>query len=153
MMLDKFCQLSAAQALTADAISTNVLDLGPTTNNLTRDLGAGTPLFLTVLVTTVLDSAGEGATMVVTLESDDNTSLSSATTHITLASVAEATLAAGYFIAQAMPLPHGAYQRYVGVRYNVSTEDFTSGNISAWIHYAGFDVATVAYASGFTSGY
>lgn len=146
MLIDAKELLSDEQAITSDAISTNVYDLlpsggsinagdtgGPTANT-TVNIGAGRPLYLFMLVTTTLDTAGEAGTLDVTLESDDNTSLSSATVHMTLTQVAEATLVAGYWIAKAVPLPQGDYQRYVGVRYNVNNGDvFTSGKISAWI--------------------
>lgn len=146
MLIDTKELLSDEQAITSDAISTNVIDLipnggainagdtgGPSANT-TVNIGAGKPLYLYMLVTTTLDTAAEGGTLDVTVESDDNTSLSSATVHMTLAQVAEATLVAGYWIAKGIPLTPGSYQRYLGVRYNVNDADaFTSGKISAWI--------------------
>lgn len=152
MLLDSQLQFSAAQALTATAVSSNIIDLGPLgglTANTIRDIGAGEELHLSILVTTVLDSAGEAATLTVTLESDDNTGLTSATTHWTSSSIAEATLAAGYWIAQGIIIPPGAYQRYVGLRYTVGVESFTSGNVSAWLHYGRFDTRT--YESAFNN--
>jgi hypothetical protein len=117
-------------ALTATAVATNVINLSST--NLLKDIGDGTPVYLVFAVTTVLDSAGEAATLTITLESDDNTSLSSATTHWTSGSIAEATLVAGYKLT--IPLPLGkTYQQYVGVRFTVGTENFTSGNVSAFL--------------------
>lgn len=125
---------SDLQALTATALSTNVIDLGPLSGspsaNTIRDIGAGEVVWLVITVGTVLDSAGEAATLTVTLESDSVATIdSSATTHWTSGSIAEATLAAGYEIA--IRIPPGAYERYLAVRYTVGTEDFTSGTISA----------------------
>lgn len=154
MLLDAYNQFSNAQALTATAVSANIIDLGPLggspTANLIRDIGAGEELHLSILVTTVLDSAGEAATLTVTLESDDNTGLSSATTHWTSGSIAEATLAAGYWVAQGIIIPPGAYQRYLGLRYTVGTENFTSGNVSAWLHKGRFD--TTVYRNAWSTG-
>lgn len=117
-------------ALTATAVATNVIDLSST--NLLKDLGTGKPLYLVFLVTTVLDSAGEAATLTISLESDDNTSLSSATTHWSSSAIAEASLVAGY--KKIVPLPvEKTYQQYLGVRFTVGTENFTSGNVSAFI--------------------
>jgi hypothetical protein len=48
--------------------------LGPVTSNTTRDLGAGEPLHLSILITTTVTT---NVSTVFTLESDDNTSLSS----------------------------------------------------------------------------
>lgn len=144
-----------AAALTATRDSTNVIDLLPqgilgATANTIRDIGAGKMLYLHILVTTTLDSAGEAATLDVTLVSDDNTGLSSATTHITIPQIAEAALAAGTWIAKGIPLPSGAYQRYLGLIYTVGTEDFTSGAVSAWLSDTRYDDRT--YESGWTTG-
>lgn len=132
---DQELMFSDRQALTATALSTNVVDIGPMTGgNTTRDISGGTgggeTLYLVFNVTTTLDSAGEAATLTITLESDDVEAINtSPTVHWTSGSIAEATLAAGYQLA--VGLPSGAYQRYLAVRYTVGTENFTSGNISA----------------------
>ncbi len=163
MLIDKLNTFSWETALTATAIS-DVIDLLPVSGaigagstggpsaNVTKNLGGGQPLYLHVLVTTTLDSSGEAATLTVTLESDDAAALNtSATVHLTVASaVAEATLAAGYWIAKGIPIPPGDYQRYLGVRYTVGTENFTSGKVSAWLSNNRYDDRT--YESGFTTG-
>lgn len=155
MIRDRQNTFSNEQAVTADAISTNVIDLGPLgglpSANTIRDIGAGEPLYLHILVTTVIDSAGEGATLVATLESDSTADLAtSATVHWTSATIAEADLAAGYWVAKGVPLPSGAYERYLGVRYVSGTEDFTSGKIDAWISNNRYDDRT--YRGGFSTG-
>lgn len=134
MILDQELTFSDAQALTATALSTNVIDLGPLSGlpsaNTVRDLGAGDPMWLYIQVHTVLDSSGEGATLTITLESDSVSTIdSSATTHWTSGSIAEATLVAGYEIK--LKLPPGAYEQYLALRYTVGVESFTSGKISA----------------------
>lgn len=162
MLIDKLSTFSWETALTATAIS-DVIDLqvvsgalnagttgGPSANTI-RDIGAGKTLYLHILVTTVLDSAGEAATLTATLESDSTADLAtSATTHWTSGSVAEATLAAGYWVAKGVPIPSGAFERYLGVRYTVGTENFTSGKVSAWLSENRYDDRT--YESGWTSG-
>lgn len=145
MLLDTLCQLDSAHVYTAAAVSTNVMDLGPVTSNTTRDLGAGEPLYLSILITTTVT---DNVSTVFTLESDDNTSLSSATTHWTGNTVLVASLVAGYWYAKAVPIPAGAYQRYVGIRMTPST-NWTLGASSAWIHTGRFD--TTVYASGVTN--
>ena len=145
MLIDTKELLSDAQALTATAISTNVYDTlpsggsinagdtgGPTANT-TTNFGAGRPLYLYILVTTAMVSAGS-ATLTIALESDDNTSLSSATSHQTIVTaVTAATMVAGYWLAKGIVIPQGSYQRYVGLRYTTNTSDFETGNISAWL--------------------
>jgi hypothetical protein len=154
--MDRQNTFSNDQAITATAISTNVIDLGPlggvTPANLIRDIGAGETLYLHILVTTALDSAGEAATTTVTLESDSTANLAtSATVHWTSGSIAEAVVGvAGYWIAKGVPLPSGAYERYLGVRYTIGTENMTSGNVTAWISNNRFDDRT--YESGFSTG-
>lgn len=162
MLIDKLNTFSWETALTATAIS-DVIDLLPTSGalnagttggpgaNVIRDIGAGKTLYLHILVTTTLDSSGEAATLDVTLESDSTANLAtSATVHMTIAQIAEASLSAGTWICKGRPLPPGNYERYLGVRYTVGTENFTSGAVSAWISENRYDDRT--YESGWTSG-
>jgi hypothetical protein len=94
------------------AISTNVIDLLPNTaptggqTNLIRDIGAGEELHLSILITTTVTT---NVSTVFTLESDDNTSLSSATVHWTSPTILLASLVAGYWAAQGIIIPPGAY--------------------------------------------
>lgn len=151
-MIDAQNRFSNQQALTATAIS-NVIDLGPlggAAPNTIRDIGAGTPLYLFVKVDEMLDSAAEGASLTATLESDDDAGLGSASVHWSSGSIAEATLNAGAWIAKGVPIPAADYQRYLGMRYTVAGENFTSGKISAWLSNTRFDERT--YESGFTTG-
>lgn len=163
MLIDKQSMFSDDQAITADTISTYVIDLlaasgavnagstgGPSANTI-RDIGAGEPLYLYILVTTTFDSAADSTSLICSLESDDNTSLSSATVHWTGADIEQATLVAGYWICQGMAIPPGAYQKYLGVRYNVGAEEnFTAGKVQAWLSNKRHDTRT--YESGSTTG-
>lgn len=156
MLIDAQNEFDREAAVTADRISTNVIDLLPgpilgQTANTIRDIGAGKPLFFHAVVSETFDTAEEDGTLDVTLESDDNTSLSSATVHITVSQIAEASLLAGTWIAKGIPLPPGDYQRYLGVRYNVGSHAFTAGKVSAWISENRQDEGR-AYRSGITTG-
>jgi len=148
MLLDKLLQLDADHAYTATAVSTNVYDLGPVTQNATRDLGAGEQLYLTILITTTVLASGGASTTVFTLETDDNTSLSSAAVLLRGESIAKATLVAGYFYAKNQPIPAGTYERYLGIRFTPTTNDWTAGAVSAWIHAGRFSDNVGIYASG-----
>lgn len=162
MLISYLDMLSNEQALTATAISTRVRDListggavnagdtgGPTANT-TVNIGAGTPLYLYILVTTTLDSSGEAATLTASLESSADTSNGTPTVHWTSAAVAEATLAAGYWVAKGIPVPPGDYKRYACVNYTVGTENFTSGKVSAWLSPIPF--SETQYESGMLTG-
>jgi hypothetical protein len=162
MLIDKLELLSDEQALTATAISTNVYDTlpsggsinagdtgGPTANT-TTNFGAGKPMYLYAWVHTVLDSSGEAATLTATLESSADTSNGTPTVHMTSGSIAEATLAAGYWIFKGVALPPGDYKRYLCVNYTVGTENFTSGKVSAWLSDTPFNENQ--YRSGSITG-
>jgi hypothetical protein len=140
MIRDQQNMFSRSQAITADAISEHVIDLEPNGGpNLTKNIGAGNPLYLHILVMTTLTDADGTPTLTVTLESDDNTTLSSATVHATVATaVTEATLVAGYWIAQGYALPAG------------NTADFDGGTVSAWLSENRYDSTT--YESAITTG-
>ncbi|MDT5016572.1 MAG: hypothetical protein QOD39_2732 [Mycobacterium sp.] len=145
MMLDSLLQLDNAHAYTATAVSTNVWDTFPIQNT-TRDLGAGEPLMLSILITTTVTT---NVTTVFTLESSPNTSLTSSTVHWTGPSIAVATLVAGYWYAKGVILPPGNYQRYIGLRMTPATS-WGAGAASAWIHKGSFD--TTVYAAGSYNG-
>lgn len=163
MLIDTKEMFSDAQAITVDAVSTNVIDLlpsggsinagdtgGPTANT-TVNLGAGHPKYLYILVHTTFAKAGANPTLTASLESDSATGLdSSATVHWTGAAEAEASLVAGYWIAKGIPIPPGAYERYLGVRYTTGTDDFDTGKVSAWLSDTPFNENQ--YRAGHTTG-
>jgi hypothetical protein len=162
MFIDAKELLSDEQALTATAISTYVYDTlpsggainsgdtgGPTANT-TTNFGAGKVIYLYIWVHTVLDSSGEAATLTATLESSADTSNGSSTVHWTSGSIAEATLATGYWVAKGVVVPNGTYKRYICVNYTVGTENFTSGKVSAWLSDTPF--SDDQYRSGITTG-
>jgi len=125
MIIDKQLEFSDAQALTATAESTNKLD--------TTVLGdAINELRLVIQVSTTLDSAGDAATLDVTLQTDTVENFASPTTIATIAQIAEATLVAGYRICN-IRLPAEVAERYLRVYYTVGTENFTSGNVDAFL--------------------
>lgn len=118
---------SADQAVTADAISTNVIDCqaSPTL----RDLGI-LPMYVEFIVTETFLTTVD---ITFTVESDSTANLAtSATVHasknITLAS---GGLAAGQRFILALA-PGQNYERYLGVRYNVNT-DATAGKLKTYL--------------------
>lgn len=126
MIIDKTLMFSDAQAITADAASTNVIDLGAD-----RDLGVSEGLWVCGVVTTTLDSAGEAATLTVSLQTDSDSAFGSATALHTTAALAEAVLVAGYFFLK-IKLPQ-VTERYLRLYYDRGTEDFTGGTVTAWL--------------------
>lgn len=162
MLIDKLNTFSWESAITVDAIS-DVLDLlvvsgainagdtGGPGANATIDIGAGTPLYMHILVTTAF-TTGDAGVLTVTLESDSTADLAtSATVHDTYTTEATAaSLTAGLWIAKGVPLPTGDYERYLGLRYVTTTGDMTAGKVSAWISTNRMD--TRNYEGGWTTG-
>lgn len=125
------------QAITATAISTNVLDLRPTSGNGPALVDEGISLedlWLVVQCDQSADFAAAGAaTLTITLESDSTADLAtSPTVHYSSPVIAKATLVKGY-VAVRTQIPSGDYERYVGVRYTVGTGPFTAGGAYAFL--------------------
>lgn len=161
MYVDTQLELSNSQAVTSTAISENVIDILTTgaaaatlgtytgTNTL-LDLGrSNEPMFLVVQTAVTCTDTSSDATLTITLESDDNAGLSSATTHYSSGALAFATYATAGTRVLTICLPHGQYQRYVGLRYTVASGPLTAGAFDAFITT---DPAGVqrTYATGFS---
>lgn len=110
---------SNSQALTATAASTN--------HNPSWNSGNDTGFFL-FKVDTVMDSAGDAAVLAIKIESDvDSGFATSLKNEWERTGITEAELVAGFEIK--IPVPIGM-QPFVRAYYTVTTENFTSGNIS-----------------------
>lgn len=144
MITDALLRVSAEQAITATAVSTDKIDLGTA-----RDIGEGRDLFFVFTVTETFLTLTSLTFEVVT---DDNASLSSptviaATGAITLAS---GNLAAGkQHVVQIPPQIASLGERYLGTRYTVGGSNATAGKVTADI------VETIQdgrkfYAAGFS---
>ena len=116
---------SNAQQLTT-AASTNIVDL-----NTVRNIGAGTPVYVESLVRTAMADSGSDSTMTLTVETDDNTSFSSATTVQTIGTFA-ATSAAGTKLSVALQVSD-LYERYIRVKYTVANGNLTAGKFSTYL--------------------
>jgi hypothetical protein len=144
VLLDSQSQFSDAQAITATAASTDIIDL----RQANRQLGVGEPLWLYVLVKTTF-TAGGAATLTVTLETDDNEGFASPTIVLTTTAIAVGTLVQGYEIFK-IGLPANIVERYLRLNYTVATGPFTAGAVSAYIN---LDVpAWVAHEDGIDFG-
>lgn len=122
MIFDMQSLFSDAQALTATAASTNVIDQGTTgtpvggTAPLKRDLGAGGPVPLRVQV--VEDFTG-GTSVAVSIQTSDAEDFGSGVDTIaTSAAAPVADLVAGY-VFQPQYIPNGANKRYLRMNYTV----------------------------------
>lgn len=148
MLTDALLQLSAAQAVTASAVSTNTIDLGTA-----RDLGTGKDLYALFTVDTSVTAAG-AATVNFQVISSANANLSSANVISQTDAIGKAELTAGRkpIVVAISPavlnaLPVG--QRYLGVQYTVGTGPLTAGAFTCSIVDSIVDV-NKNYPSGFT---
>lgn len=110
--MDAQLLFSDAQALTATAVSTNYINLGTAYSF----IGTGEPM--AAVVTVDVAAGGTSPTLVVAVQSDDNTSFSSAATVATTGTIAGATLTAGYEIVIAIPAGTSTEQ-YLRLNYTV----------------------------------
>lgn len=120
------------QAITATAISTNVIDLGTrgtpydAAATLIGDIGKGAKVPLLAQVTEDFDNL---TTLTIALETGSTTSLG---TVIYSVDVALVDLVAGYRLPVNV-LPDGITERYLGLRYTVTGTAPTAGKITAGI--------------------
>lgn len=110
MITDAQLLFSDAQALTASAASTNYVDLTKD-----RDIGVGRPLAVVITVDVAADYTTGNETYAVAVQTDDNSSFSSATDLVSYTFVA-ADRAAGAKIV--IPFPH-TNERYIRLYYTL----------------------------------
>lgn len=146
MLIDKQAQFSDQQAITASAASTNYIDLGLAG----RNIGVGENLYLVLVVTTAFTDVGSDSTVTPSLQTDDNTSFSSAATlrtFDTLAALTPVNTTRLYRLEHTVGAT-GAWERYIQLYYTVAGGNLTTGAISAFLTH---DIqAWKAYAVGFT---
>ncbi|MGL3999847.1 Bbp16 family capsid cement protein [Pantoea eucalypti] len=128
MILDKLLMFSEAQAVTASAASTDVIDLGPI-DGTRRDIGVGYPLELFVNVNTTAAAAGAATVNIQLQTSPDN---STWTTLTSSGDLALSALTSGKRV-MSQKVPQGV-QRYLRVNYVVGTGPLTAGAFTAGIN-------------------
>lgn len=148
MLIDTQTKFSDSQAITATAISTNVLDLRNASTPTFVDEGINNAPEAWLIIQSITAAAGGDAakTITFTLESATDTGLSSGNVaHFTSAAITGATMTAGATLVR-VPLPSADYRRYLGVRYTLSA-GFTSFAITAFIAIGA--QRNVVYPTGF----
>lgn len=132
MIIDSQSKFSENQAITATAISENVMDLtgGRTfATNSPADWGNGEDVDLVVTVTEAFNTL---TSLTVTLETADNAGLSSG--QVVLATLNGATIPLASLAAGAqfnLRLPRADYKRYLGLRFTVVGSNPTTGKITS----------------------
>jgi hypothetical protein len=114
MFIDALLLLSDAQAFSADAYTTNTIDLGNVTPK--REIGTGEPLALGLSVDVAADFTTEDETYAFLLVQSVNADLSSHDTIATFTFTAAQLVAAAIFV---LPIPPGfPTKRYIGGRFD-----------------------------------
>jgi hypothetical protein len=121
MIQDKLLQLSDAQAVTASAASTNVIDLGSA-----ADIGLSDGLYVLITCSEAAVSAGASTVTFAIQKSSDN---SSYTDVVVSEAVAKASLIIGY--QKIMKIPVGTDLRYLRLYYTVAVANLSAGKFSA----------------------
>lgn len=135
MILNKNLIFAEGQAVTATAISQNVLqypandtavgDAAP----MVRNLGAGEPVPMLVQVTEAFATL---TSLTITLETADNAALSSgAVVLATTGAIPLASLVAGYVPPALRYLPNATIKEFLGLRFTVGGSNATAGKITA----------------------
>lgn len=104
MIFDKTLQFSADQALTATAASTDYLDLSSD-----RDIGPGNPLWL--CIASKAAPGGTSPTIAISIETDDNSSFSSAVTALAAPVLSAAQFALGTLYVIPWPFTNERFNR------------------------------------------
>lgn len=132
---------SDGQDVTSTAASTNYIDQG-----VAQDLGTGRDVYVVVQCDTTMDDSGDDSTLEVTVETDDNTSFSSATTAQTIGTFAATSAAGTKLIAKLQP--EAITERYVRLKYTTANGDLSAGAFTAFLTT---DIESYTYySSGFS---
>lgn len=144
MLQDALLQLSAAQAVTVSAPSTNVIDLGSA-----RDLGKGEALKIDVRTNVAALAAGAATVTFQVQTADDAAFVTNVTTIGQTDAIPKATLIVGasipIHIDRAEPY---AARRYLRLNYVVAAGPLTAGSFTAGI-VKDIQDPQVSYPSGF----
>jgi hypothetical protein len=145
MIISANLLFSDDQAITATAVSTNVIDLGARDTPfraaaaLNGDIGKGEPVPILIQITEAFNNL---TSLTITLETGPNADMSSSTVletqTILLAALTKGKQANMRF------LPNGVTGRYLGVRYTVSGTAPTTGKV--------FSAITAGVQTNFTGG-
>lgn len=138
MIFDRSLLMSNAQAITATAASTDVIDLGATNTvfgaatALVRDIGRGYEIPLRVQVVTAFNNL---TSLSVSVQVDDSSSFSSPKTVQISQAIPLASLIAGYVFEEVALIP-GVNERYMRLNYTVVGTAPTLGAITGGITLA-----------------
>lgn len=136
MILDDTLVFSDAQAITATAASTNVIDIGAAgtpygaSTAVRRDIGIGTNIPIAVTVTETFATL---TSLTISLQVDSTAAFSSPTTVAVGPTVAAAALTVGTLLSFPAEIPEGTNEQFMRLNYTVAGSDATAGKLTAAI--------------------
>lgn len=133
MILDSQTLFSNAQAITADAGSTNQIDLSPIASSVILDIGPGNPVPLFIQVVETFNTL---TSLTVSVQVDNDSAFGSPTTVVSTAAIPLASLVAGYKFNLDF-VPRLTNERYMRIFYDVTGTNPTLGKITAGISLSG----------------
>lgn len=142
MFIDAQTQFSDAQTLSASGASTNLVDLGAA-----RALADGEPMVAVIQIDTAADFTTTDETYTFAVQTDDNSSFSSAATIVSRAILAAALTAGSIHY---LPIPPGVTpERYVRI-YGTLAGTTPSVTFTAWLAPRSMVQVNRNYASGYS---
>lgn len=135
MIFDKLTEIADAAVLSLAATGRQAVGTPIDLGVVSRDIGAGKPLYMVITVDTAILSGGS-ATVSFEIVSDSVNPVAvdgTATLHAKTADVAKATLVAGYTMVIPLPSVNPVYEQYLGLIVNVGTAVLTAGKINAFL--------------------
>lgn len=120
---------SSAQAITANTLSTNIIDLSAI-----RNIGVGRTPYVVVQVTTTMGDSGNNSNCTVTMQTDSVSAFNSATNTRVLG-VFATNAAAGTKIGPLAISPGEANEQYLGLYYEMGGGDLNAGAVTAFITF------------------
>lgn len=142
MYVDSQLLFSDAQAVTAAAASTNIVDLSAV-----RDIGTGGPLYVVVTVDVAMTDTGSNSTLTVALEGDSTSTITPDATQ-DLFVIPAVSAAGAVFYARLDPGAAPLQYRYIQLKYTPNNGDLSAGSFTAFITH---DIQKyVSYADAIT---
>jgi hypothetical protein len=142
MKVDAHNLFSDAQAVTAAAASTNLIDLGVSL----RNMGVGTPIYIVSQVDVAFTDSGSDSTLAVTLEQDTAAAFSSTTSIQTVGTFA-ALAAIGARLVAAISIDV-ITEQFVRLYYTPANGNLSTGSVTSFL--TDHVQAYTSYADGVT---
>lgn len=131
------------QAVTADAGSTDVIDLG-----VVRKIGVGRELYVVVNVLVAMTDTGSDSTATVTMETDEESDFGSPLAVFTIGTFAALSAVGTSIIARLPVAPANPFERFIRLKFTMANGNLTAGTFEGFL---ALDVqAFHPYPDGFT---